>query len=158
MTDWANCPAVESVPGKVSGHWVFKDTRLQVYSLFENLAAGATIYDFIEWFGGVEESELQAVLEYVAQDLRAGVPPAHPVIDWGKCPGIESVPERVSGNWVFTGTRLPVYALFENLGGGAAIYDFMEWFDVEEESELQPVLEYVAQDLRARVPNAHPVR
>ena len=79
-------------------------------------------------------------------------------MDWEKCPGIESVPERVSGNWVFTGTRLPVYALFENLAGGATIYDFMEWFDVAEESELRAVLEYVAQDLRARVPHAHPVR
>ena len=35
--------------------------------------------------------------------------------DWSTCPGVESVPGRVSGNWVFTGTRLPVYALFENL-------------------------------------------
>ena len=80
------------------------------------------------------------------------------MIDWEKCPGIESVPGRVSGNWVFTGTRLPVYALFENLAAGATIYDFMEWFDGAEESELQAVLEYVAQDLRARVPDAYPVR
>ena len=54
MTDWSKCPAVESVPGKVSGNWVFTGTRLPVYALFENLAEGATIYDFIEWFGGVE--------------------------------------------------------------------------------------------------------
>ena len=79
MTDWSKCPMVESVPGKVSGAWVFKDTRLPLYALFENLAGGATIYDFIEWFGGVEESEVQAVLEYVAQDLRAQVADAHPV-------------------------------------------------------------------------------
>ena len=78
--------------------------------------------------------------------------------DWSKCPAVESVPGRVSGNWVFTGTRLPVYALFENLAAGATIYDFMEWFDGVEESELRVVLEYVAQDLRARVPHAHPVR
>ena len=38
--------------------------------------------------------------------------------DWSTCPGVESVPGRVSGNWVFTGTRLPVYALFENLCRG----------------------------------------
>ena len=75
MTDWSKCQAVESVPGKVSGAdpdtWVFKDTRLPLYVLFENLAEGATIYDFIDWFGGVEESEVKAVLEHVAQDLRA---------------------------------------------------------------------------------------
>ena len=40
MTDWTRCAAVESVPGKVSGNWVFKDTRLPVYALFENLAGG----------------------------------------------------------------------------------------------------------------------
>ena len=150
MTDWANCPAVESVPGKVSGHWVFRDTRLQVYSLFENLAAGATIYDFMEWFDVAGESELQAVLEYVAQDLRAGVPPAHPhpVIDWGKCPGIESVPERVSGNWVFTDGRLPVYSLFENLVGGATIAEFMDWFHPVDERKVKAVLQYVAHSLK----------
>ena len=69
--DWEKCPALESIPGKVSGNWVFKGTRLPVYALFENLAGGATIYDFIEWFEGAEESEVKAVLEYVAQDLRA---------------------------------------------------------------------------------------
>ena len=79
MTDWSKCPAVESVPGKVSGNWVFKGTRLPVYALFENLEAGATIYDFIEWFGGVDESEVKAVLEHIAQDLRAKVVHAHPV-------------------------------------------------------------------------------
>ena len=73
MTDWSRCDAVESVPGKVSGNWVFKDTRLPVYALFENLADGATIHDFIEWFGGVDESDVRTVLEYVAEDLRSRV-------------------------------------------------------------------------------------
>ena len=79
MTDWSKCPVVESVPGKVSGAWVFKDTRLPLYALFENLAEGATIYDFIDWFGGVDEPEVRAVLEHVAQELRAKVVPANPV-------------------------------------------------------------------------------
>ena len=79
MTDWSKCPAVESVPGRVSGNLVFKGTRLPVYALFENLAEGATIYDFIEWFDCVEKSEVKAVLEHVAQDLRAKVGHAHPV-------------------------------------------------------------------------------
>ena len=73
------------------------------------------------------------------------------MIEWGKCPAVESVPGKVSGNWVFKGTRLPVYALFETLAGGATIYDFMEWFEGAEESDLRAVLEHVAQDLRARV-------
>ena len=78
--------------------------------------------------------------------------------DWSTCPGVESVPGRVSGNWVFTGTRLPVYALFENLAEGATIHDFVEWFDAADEEQVRAVLEHVAQDLRARVVHAHPVR
>ena len=50
------------MPGRVSGNWVLTGTRLPVYTLFENLAEGAAIYDFIEWFGRVEESEEKAVL------------------------------------------------------------------------------------------------
>ena len=79
MTDWKKCPEVESVPGKVSGNWVFKGTRLPVYALFENLAEGATIHDFIDWFDGVDESEVKAVLEHLARDLRTKVAHAHPV-------------------------------------------------------------------------------
>ena len=48
--DWSQCPAVESVPGKVSGAWVFKDTRMPVSIVFENLEAGATIDEIMEWF------------------------------------------------------------------------------------------------------------
>ena len=80
------------------------------------------------------------------------------MIDWEKCPGIESVPERVSGNWVFRDTRLPVYTLFENLAGGATIYDIMEWFGGVDESDMKAVLDFVAQDLRDRVPDANTVR
>ena len=79
MIDWSKCPGVEQIPGKVSGAWVFKDTRLPLYVLFDNLAGGATIYDFIEWFGGVEESEVSAVLEFASQELRADRVHAHPV-------------------------------------------------------------------------------
>ena len=65
MTDWSKCPAVESVPGKVSGNWVFKDTRLPVYALFENLESGATVEEFMEWFEPVDEWKVRAVLQYV---------------------------------------------------------------------------------------------
>ena len=80
------------------------------------------------------------------------------MVNWSACPEVESVPGKVSGNWVFRGTRLPVYALFENLVGGATIHDFMEWFDGVDESDVKAVLEFVAQDLRARVTDAHTVR
>ena len=79
MTNWSTCPDVESVPGKVSGNWVFTGTRLPVYVLFENLAEGATTHDFIEWFDGADEEHVRAVLEHVVQDLRSRVGLAHPV-------------------------------------------------------------------------------
>ena len=74
MTDWSKCPAVESVPDKVSGNWVFKDTRLPVYALFENLESGATVEEFMEWFEPVDEWKVRAVLQHVADSLRAPVP------------------------------------------------------------------------------------
>ena len=74
MTDWSKCPAVESVPGRVSGAWVFTGTRLPVSSLFENLESGATVEEYLEWFEGAEECKVRAVLQYVADSLKAAVP------------------------------------------------------------------------------------
>ena len=50
------------------------------------------------------------------------------MLNWSECPAVERAPERVSGAWVFTGTRVPVRALFENLEEGASIDDFLQWF------------------------------
>ena len=74
MTDWSECPAVESVPGKLSGAWVFTDTRLPVSSLFENLESGATVGEFMEWYQPVDEWKVKAVLQHVANSLKAPVP------------------------------------------------------------------------------------
>ena len=68
MLDWSQCPAVESVPGKVSGAWVFRDTRLPVSVVFENLQAGATIDEIMEWFH-VSRDQITAVLEFAARSL-----------------------------------------------------------------------------------------
>ena len=66
--DWSQCPAVESVPGKVSGAWVFKDTRMPVSIVFENLESGATIDEIMEWFHVMRE-QIVAVLEFAARSL-----------------------------------------------------------------------------------------
>jgi uncharacterized protein (DUF433 family) len=50
------------------------------------------------------------------------------MLDWSECPAVERASERVSGAWVFTGTRVPVRALFENLEEGASLNDFLQWF------------------------------
>ena len=61
VLDWSQCPAVESVPGKRSGAWVFKDTRMPVATVFENLEAGSSIEEIIDQFY-VTREQIQAVL------------------------------------------------------------------------------------------------
>ncbi len=55
--------AVERMPGKVSGAWLFRGTRVPVLALFENLEAGATVDDFLQWFQGVTREQVEAVLK-----------------------------------------------------------------------------------------------
>ena len=69
MLDWSKCPAVERVPGKGSGAWVFTGTRVPVTALFENLEDGATVNDFLEWFPGVTRAQVEAVLEHAGRSL-----------------------------------------------------------------------------------------
>ncbi|MGB2624952.1 MAG: DUF433 domain-containing protein [Candidatus Acidiferrum sp.] len=71
--DWANCAAVESVPGKVSGAWVFRGTRMPVAAVFENLEDGLTIDEIVELYDGLTREQVQAVLDFAAQSLE--VPP-----------------------------------------------------------------------------------
>ena len=70
MTDWNACPAVERNRRKVSGVWAFAGTRVPLHALFENLASVATIDEFVEWFPGVGEQQVRAVLEHEATALR----------------------------------------------------------------------------------------
>ncbi len=69
MLDWSQCPAVERDPGRVSGAWVFKGTRVPAKALFENLEDGATVDDFLEWFPGVTREHVEAVLAHTEQSL-----------------------------------------------------------------------------------------
>jgi uncharacterized protein (DUF433 family) len=73
VLDWSQCPAVESVPGKVSGAWVFRDTRMPVSIVFENLESGATVEEITEWFH-VTREQVVAVLEFAARSLDPPVP------------------------------------------------------------------------------------
>lgn len=72
MMDWSLCSAVEKDPEKVSGSWVFRNTRVPVVALFENLEGGASIDDFLSWFPGVTREQVEAVLAYTIQSLKAG--------------------------------------------------------------------------------------
>lgn len=67
--DWSQCPDVESVPGKVSGAWVLKGTRMPVQTIFENIEAGANIDDLLEWFDGLDRDQVVSVISFVAHSL-----------------------------------------------------------------------------------------
>lgn len=71
MNFWKDCQAVEQVSGKLSGALVFRNTRVPVAALFENLKSGATLDEFLEWFPGVTRSQVEAVLEHEAAALRS---------------------------------------------------------------------------------------
>jgi uncharacterized protein (DUF433 family) len=72
LLDWSQCPAVESIPGKVSGAWVFKGTRTPVVTIFENLEDGMSIDEVMEQFP-VSREQVKAVLEFTARSLEAPV-------------------------------------------------------------------------------------
>ena len=65
--DWETGSAAEREPGKISGGWAFSGTSVPVYARFENLASGATIDEFIEWFADIDRQQVQAVLEHEAK-------------------------------------------------------------------------------------------
>jgi len=66
--DWSQCPAVESIPGKVSGAWVFKGTRMPVQTVFANLEAGMSVMEITEVFD-VKAEEIEAVVHFVTESL-----------------------------------------------------------------------------------------
>ncbi len=66
--DWSQCPAVESIPGKVSGAWVLRGTRMPVQTIFENLEAGMSVQEITEVFD-VSAEEVRSVLQFARESL-----------------------------------------------------------------------------------------
>ena len=71
---------------------------------------------------------------------------------WITCEGVEQDPQKVSGTLVFTGTRVPVRALFENLEDGATVDEFMEWFPGVTRQQIEAILEFASDSLMEVVP------
>jgi uncharacterized protein (DUF433 family) len=69
VLDWSLCPAVERRPEKGGGEWLFKDSRVPVRALFENIEGGATIDEFLEWFPGVTREQVELVLRHTERSL-----------------------------------------------------------------------------------------
>ena len=63
-------------------------------------------------------------------------------LDWSQCSAVESVPDKVSGAWLFRGTRVPVSAVFENLKT-SPLEEILENFPVTRE-QVQTVLDFAA--------------
>ena len=61
---------------------------------------------------------------------------------WKQLAAVESHPDKVSGAWLFRGTRVPVAALFENLRDGATVDQFLEWFPGVQRADVEAVLDY----------------
>jgi uncharacterized protein (DUF433 family) len=71
MLDWSKCAAVERIPGKGGGKWLFKHTRVPVRALFENPEGGATIGEFLGWFPGLTRERVEFVLRHAEKSLVA---------------------------------------------------------------------------------------
>ena len=69
------------------------------------------------------------------------------MLDWTSCPAVERQADKVSGAWVFRGTRVPVSALFSNIEGGATIDEFLEWFPGVSREDVKNVLEHASRSL-----------
>lgn len=69
------------------------------------------------------------------------------MLDWSICSAVERDPQRVSGEWVFQGTRVPVSALFENLEDGVQITQFVEWFPGVTIEQVRAVLDHASKSL-----------
>jgi uncharacterized protein (DUF433 family) len=73
MLDWSTCPAVEKDSGRMSGAWVFRGSRVPVKTLFDNLDAGASVDEFLEWFEGITPWQVHEVLTHASRDLQTAV-------------------------------------------------------------------------------------
>ncbi len=69
------------------------------------------------------------------------------MLDWTVCPAVERHPQKLSGVWIFKGTRVPVSALFANLEGGATVVEFLEWFPGVSREQVNMVLEHASRSL-----------
>ena len=72
-------------------------------------------------------------------------------LGWAGCAAVERDPLRVSGAWVFRGTRIPVAALFQNLEDGVSLAEFVEIFPGATQEQARLVLEHAARSTAAAV-------
>ena len=69
------------------------------------------------------------------------------MLDWSQCSAVERSADKMSGAWVFRGTRVPVKSLFENLEDGSTVDDFLEWFPGVGREQVVAVLAFAEESL-----------
>ena len=89
MIDWTACSTIERNAPKFGNAWVFRGTRVPVAALFENLADGANVNQFVAWFPGVELMQAKKVLAFAAERSKPAPEPRpsitdHPLSGTGK--------------------------------------------------------------------------
>lgn len=71
MLDWKDCSAVEQMPGKGGGEWLFRGTRVPLRALFKNLEGGASLSEFLEWYPQISREQAELVLRYAGRSAAA---------------------------------------------------------------------------------------
>ena len=169
-TDWRcsdgeleHCPEVERDAEGNGGRWVFAGTGVPLYTLYETLASGATVHDFAQHCD-VEVEQAVATLRYEAEEFRADllirpdgpgeitpipaiVPSGAEIPDWHNCPAVERIAGKVSGAWIFTESRLPLWAMYSEMASGTTIDQFVDWY-YGDRAKVIAALEYEAISLR----------
>ena len=163
MANWEHCPAVEQVPDKAGGLWVFKGTDIPLYGIYETLAAGATVDDFATRFG-LAIGQAVAALRYEAEEfgddllirpdgpgeitpIPAIVPTGAEIPYWDNCAAVERIAGKVSGAWIFTESRLPLWAMYSEMASGTTVDQFIDWY-FGDKAKVIAVLEHEAKALR----------
>ena len=78
MIDLSKCSALERIPGKVSGVWLFRGTRLPLWVVLDNLKTGATLDEISDWFE-VDRSKVEEVLSFLASETKASLGLEEPI-------------------------------------------------------------------------------
>ena len=68
--DWSSCAEVERIPGKVSGAWLLKGTRVPAEAVIENAMAGFTAEQIAtEIFDGVSVERVRQVIAFARRNV-----------------------------------------------------------------------------------------
>ena len=144
--DWCRCPLLESVPGKVSGAWVIKGTRMPAQTIADNYDACMEADEIAEQFDidlRVVEAIVTFAEEYRAEARRkllAGPEfaalldgaPAQPPVDWSGCGLVEWMAGPFHDTWVLRGTPTPADLLMKHHDDGWRLEDIAEHYGWDE--------------------------